>query len=56
VIAFQAAAALYALYLLVRHVPRARQGSRVSCAASLAAGAVLVMALRALLAAARPLP
>ena len=55
-IAFQAAAALYALYMLARHVPRARQGSRVSLAACLAAGAVLVMALRALLAAYRPTP
>jgi len=49
---FHAAAALYALLMLVRHVPLARRGSRVSAVVCLAAGAVLVMALRGLLAAA----
>lgn len=50
---FHAAAALYALLMLARHLPLARQGRRVSAVVCLAAGAVLVMALRGLLAAAR---
>ncbi len=47
---FHAAAALYALLMLARHLPLARQGRRVSAVACVAAGAVLVMALRGLLA------
>lgn len=50
---FHAAAALYALLMLARHLPLARRGRRVSAVACLAAAAVLVMALRGLLAAAR---
>ncbi len=47
---FHAAAALYALYMLVRHLPQARRGRPVPILACLAALAVLAMAARGLLA------
>jgi hypothetical protein len=54
-LAFQVAAGLYALLVLVRHAPMARRGRAVSVLACLASLAVLVMAARGLLAA-RPGP
>ena len=51
---FHLAAGLYALYMLVRHVPLARRGQRASILACLAAVAVLAMAARGLLVAAGP--
>jgi hypothetical protein len=51
---FHLAAALYALYVLVRHAPLARRGQLASILACLAALAVLAMAARGLLPAAGP--
>ncbi len=53
-VAFHLAAGLYAIFMLVRHVPRALERRPVSILACLAALAVLAMAAQALLAAPRP--
>jgi hypothetical protein len=49
---FHAAAGLYALYMLVRHVPPASRGRLTSILVCLASLGVLVMAARALVLAA----
>lgn len=52
--ALHVAAGLYALYMLVRHVPRARRGRKDSILVCVVALAVLAMSARGLLAAAQP--
>jgi hypothetical protein len=53
---FHLAAALYALYMLVRHAPAARRGRIVPIVTCLAAVAVLAMAAHGLLAAPGAVP
>lgn len=51
---FHVAAALYALYMLTRHLPLARRGRPVAVLVCLVAVGVLAMAARGLLAAGPP--